>query len=120
MHTITKSFAGLLLFSLIVLPLSGCDTPPWESGRVLNLKVDAPQDKSTVTSSSVMVNGRVSGSQAAGAKVAINGGDIPVKEKKFSGNISLKEGKNVINVAASSGGASLIQTITVTYAPTKQ
>jgi len=119
MHTIIKLLSGLLWVFLVILPFSGCDSPPWESGRVLNLKVDAPQDKSTVTSSAVMVNGRVSGSQVAGAKVTVNGGDVPVKERKFSSNVTLKEGKNVINVVASAGGASLNQTLTVTYMPAK-
>jgi hypothetical protein len=54
-----------------------------------------------------------------GAKVAVNGADVPVKDKKFSSSVTLNEGANVLNIAASSGGAGLKESVTVTYKPAK-
>lgn len=108
-----------MVLSLIALSLAGCDSPPWESGMVLTLNVETPKNGTTVTAPSVVVGGRVNGSQAAQAKVAINGTDVPVKDGKFSCNIKLTEGTNVLNIAASSGGAALREHVTVSYAPSK-
>jgi hypothetical protein len=119
MNNPIKLVIGLLVVSLFGLPLTGCESPPWESGMVLTLKVDAPKDGTTVTTSSVIVEGRVNGTQAVGAKVAVNGADVPVKDKKFSSSVTLNEGANVLNIAASSGGAGLKESVTVTYKPAK-
>ena len=108
-----------LALSLLALPLAGCE-PPWESGMTLNLKVDTPRDGTSVTTSAVTVNGRVSGSQSAEAKVSINGADVPVKEHRFSGDVMLTEGKNIIHIVAVSGQARLTEKVNVTYAPAKQ
>jgi hypothetical protein len=86
---------------------------------ILNLKVDTPKDGTVVTASTVTVGGRLTGTQTAGAKVSINGADVPVKDNKYSGSVTLTEGTNVINIAASSGGASLNEKVTVTYKPAK-
>ena len=115
-----KLLGILFVLSLLALPLTGCDNPPWESGMVLNLKVDTPRDGTTVTTSTVTVSGRVAGSESAGAKVSINGADVPIKESKFSTDVTLTEGKNVINIVASSGQASPNEKVTVTYVPAKQ
>ncbi|PKN28816.1 MAG: hypothetical protein CVU64_11385 [Deltaproteobacteria bacterium HGW-Deltaproteobacteria-21] len=119
MDNISKKFGSLLIIALLTLLLTGCDSPPWESGMVLALKVETPKNGTTVTTPNVVVGGRVNGSQAAQAKVAINGTDVPVKDRKFSSNITLTEGTNVLNIAASSGGAALRENVTVTYAPSK-
>ena len=119
MDNLLKLLGILLGLSLLALPLAGCDNPPWESGMVLNLKVDTPKDATTVNTSTVTVSGRVTGSQKAGAKVTVNGADVPVKEDKFSTSVKLTEGTNVIDVAAESGGAKPTQKLTVTYAPAK-
>jgi len=110
----------LFVFSLLALPLTGCDNPPWEGGRVLNLKIETPRDGTTVTTSTVTVNGRVIGSESAEAKVRINGADVPVKDSKFSFEVTLTEGKNVINIDAKSGAAELNEKVNVTYVPAKK
>ena len=87
---------------------------------VVSLKVDTPRDGTTVTTSTVTVSGRVLGKERAGAKVTINGADAPVKDGKYSTNVTLTEGKNVINIVAKSGQANLNEKVTVTYVPAKQ
>ena len=103
----------------MVLPLTGCDNPPWESGMILVLKVDTPRDGTTVTTSTVTVGGRVTGTQSASAKVKINGADLPVKDGKYSASITLTEGANAINIVAEGGGANINEKVTVTYVPAK-
>jgi hypothetical protein len=107
-------------FSLLALPLTGCDNPPWESGMTLILKVDTPKDGATVDASTVTVSGRVVGTEAAGAAVKVNEKDTPVKDGKYSADISLAEGKNVINISAKGGQANLSEQRTVTYVPAKK
>ena len=119
MASVLRLLGILFALSLLALPLTGCDSPPWETGMVLNLKLDMPRDNTTVTTSAVTVGGRVTGTQKAGAKVTINGADVPVKDDKFSASITLTEGKNVIDIVAESGGAKPSQKVTVTYAPAK-
>jgi hypothetical protein len=119
MHNISKSMCILFVLSLLAFPLTGCDNPPWEQGMTLVLKVDAPKDGATVTASAVTVNGRVTGTESKGANVTVNNANVPVKDGKFSTDVTLTEGKNVINVVAQSGQASIPQPVTVTYAPAK-
>jgi hypothetical protein len=110
----------LFVFILLALPLAGCDNPPWEAGMVLVLKVDAPNDGATVTTPSVTVTGRVKGSSSAGALVKINDApEIPVKDGKFSADVTLKEGQNVLDIHATSGEVKLNEKRTVTYVPAK-
>jgi len=109
----------LLVLSLLTLPLTGCDTPPWEGGMVLVVKVDEPRDGVTVNTPTVTVSGRVTGTESKAAKVTINGADAPVKDDKFSTDVKLTEGTNVIDIAAESGGAKPTQKVTVTYVPAK-
>ena len=119
MDNVFKLLGILFVLPLLALPLTGCDSPPWESGMVVSLKVDTPRDGTTVTTSTVTVSGRVLGNQRAGAKVTINGADAPVKDDKFSSSVRLTDGKNVINIVAESAGAKPSQTVTVTYVPAK-
>jgi hypothetical protein len=114
-----KLLGILLVFSILALPLIGCDAPPWESGMTLSLKVDSPRDGTTVTTSTVAVSGRVVGTESASAKVRINDADVPTKDGKFSTNVTLTEGTNVITVVATAGAATQTQTVTVTYTPAK-
>ena len=107
----------LFVLSLLALPLTGCDMG---SGMTLNIKVDTPRDGTTVNTSTLTVGGRVAGSESAGAKVSINGADVPVKDGKFSAEVTLVEGKNVINVDATAGPAKLNEKVNVTYVPAKQ
>ena len=117
MNNLFKLIGILFVLSLLALPLTGCDMG---SGMTLNLKVDTPRDGTTVTTSTVTVSGRVAGSESAGAKVSINGADVPIKESKFSTDVTLTEGKNVITVVATSGQAKPEEKVTVTYALAKQ
>jgi len=120
MDKLFKLLGILFVLSLLALPLTGCDNPPWEGGMVLILKVDAPKDGTTVNTSTVTVNGRVVGTESAGAKVSINGADVPVKDGKFSTNVTLTEGKNIIKISAKGGQANPEEIRTVNYAPAKQ
>lgn len=117
MDNISKLLRIIFVLSLVALPLTGCDNPPWESGMVLNLKVDTPRDGATVTAPAVTVSGRVTGTESKGAKVKINDAEASVKDGKFSADVTLAEGKNVITVTATSGQANPKQEITVTFAP---
>ena len=120
MNNIPKLISILFVLSLLALPLTGCDNPPWDAGSLLVLKVDTPKDGTTVSKSTVMVSGRVKGVESAGAKVSINDADVPVKDGKYSANVTLTEGKNVINIIAKSNQAGTNEQVTVTYVPVKQ
>jgi nitrogen fixation protein FixH len=115
MSNLFKVIGILFALSLLVLPLTGCDNPPWESGMVLILKVDTPKDGATVNTPTVTVSGRVKGTESAGAKVSINGADAPVQDGKFSTNVTLTEGKNIIKISAKGGQASPEEIRTVNY-----
>jgi hypothetical protein len=117
MNKLFKLLGIIFVLSLLALPLTGCDMG---SGMTLNMKVDTPRDGTTVNTSTVTVSGRVAGSESAGAKVSINGADVPVKDSKFSTEVTLIEGKNVINVDATAGPAKLNEKVNVTYAPAKK
>ena len=110
----------MFVLSLLALPLTGCENPPWETGRNLVLNVDTPKDGLTVNAPTVTVSGRVVGIQSKGAKVTINNMDATVTEGKYSANVTLEEGKNVINIGATNGTANLSQQVTVTYVPAKK
>ena len=115
MRNLFKVIGILFALSLLVLPLTGCDNPPWEGGMTLVLKVDTPKDGVTVNTPTVTVSGRVSGTESKGAKVTVNDVDALVADGKYSANVTLTEGKNVINVVASGGQAKPSQQVTVTY-----
>jgi len=119
MNKNVKLISMLFVISLLAFPLTGCDSYPWEAGYVLILKVDAPKDGTTVTTSTVTVRGRVNGTESKGAKVTINNAEVPVKDLKFSTDVTLTEGKNVIDIVATSGQAMPKETVTVTFAPVK-
>ena len=117
MHNLYKLIVILFVLSLLALPLTGCDT---DSGMVLVVKVDTPKDGSTVNTPTVTVSGRVVGTESKAAKVSINDIDAPVADGKYSANVTLKEGKNVIKIIAKSGQAAPMEEVTVTYAPAKK
>jgi hypothetical protein len=116
MDKLLKLLGILFVLSLLILPLTGC----MESAFTLMLKVDTPRDGTTVNTSTVTVNGSVTGAESTGAKVSINGADIPVKDGKFSIEVTLKEGQNVINIDATSGVVKLNEKVNVTYVPAKK
>ena len=119
MNNFLKLLGSLFVLSLLALPLTGCETAPWETGMALAVKVDTPRDGTTVATPKVTVSGRVLGTQRAAAKVRINDADVPVKDDKFSTSVTLTEGTNLVNIVATSGGAAPSQKVTVTYAPAK-
>lgn len=120
MNNLLKIISIFFVFSILVLPMTGCENPPWERGMVLTLRVDTPKDGTTATTSTITVGGRVGGSEMKGAKVEINGIDVPVNDGRYSANITLTEGKNVIDVVATAGQAHPNEKVTVTYVPAKQ
>ena len=120
MDKLFKLIGILFVLSLLALPLTGCDNPPWDAGSILVLKVDTPKDGTTINTSTVTVSGRVAGTESKGAQVSINNENVPVKDGKYSANITLTEGKNVIKIVAKSGQASPNQDVTITYVPAKQ
>ena len=115
MHSLFKSVCILFVIGLLVFPWAGCENAPWDAGMVLVLKVDAPKDGATVNTPTVTVSGRVSGTEAKSAKVTVNDIDANAKDGKYSADIPLTEGKNVINVVATGGQAKPTQQLTVTY-----
>ena len=103
---------GILIVTLVLtLSIAAC----WESAMTLIMTVDIPQDGTTVGSSSVIVSGTVNKS----AKVKINDMVVPIKGGKFSTDIKLTEGRNVINVVGTSGEDKVTKTVTITYNPGK-
>ena len=119
MNNKLKLLGILFVLSLLSLSLIGCENPPWEAGMTLILKIDTPKDDTTVNTPTVTVSGRVVGTEAAGATVKVNEKDAPVKDGKFSADITLTEGKNVININAKGGQGNLEEKRTVTYTPAK-
>jgi hypothetical protein len=82
-----------------------------ESAMTLVMTVDTPQDRSTVSASPVTVSGTVNKT----AEVKVNDMVAPVKGGKFSVDVKLAEGSNVINVVATSGKETANKTVTITY-----
>lgn len=110
----------LFILPLLAMALTGCESPPWEAGMTLVLKVETPKNGTSVTTPTVTVSGRVNGTERASAKVSVNDTNAPVKDDMFSATVTLKEGPNVINVVATStGGAKPSEKVNVTYVPAK-
>lgn len=108
----------IFALSLLALPLTGW--AEFGSGRSLVIRIDAPKNGSTVNTPTITVSGLVGGSDRDAAKVSVNDVDAPVSNGKYSANITLTQGKNVINVIAISGPAKIKEQVTVTYAPAKK
>jgi len=107
----------IFALSLLALPLVGCE---FGSGMTLAVKIDTPKDGSTVNTPTVTVSGLLGGTERKGAKVKINNGDATVTDDKYSGNVTLTEGKNIITVVATQGQSRPEEKVTVTYVPAKQ
>jgi hypothetical protein len=111
-NNLSKLIHISLLIALLALTITACT----ESAMVLILTVDTPQDKATVRTPTVTVSGTVTKT----AEVKINDVVVPSKGNKFSTDIMLTEGSNVINVVAISGKETSTKTLTVTYNGSKQ
>jgi nitrogen fixation protein FixH len=120
MHRFNKLLGIVVVLSIVALPLTGCDNPPWEAGMALNLKVDSPKNGATVNTATVTVSGRVGGKESSGAKVTVNNADVAVNDGKYTTSVTLTEGKNVISIVAKNGQATPSEQVTVTYVPQKQ
>jgi hypothetical protein len=101
-----------IVISLLALPITAC----MEGSMILILTVDTPQDKATVSAPTVTVSGTVTKT----AEVKINDVVVSSKGNKFSTDIKLTEGSNVITVVAKSGKDTETKTVTITYNPSKQ
>jgi Glucodextranase, domain B/PASTA domain len=102
---------------LLALGIVGCggDDPPPADPPAVRLTISAPPDSSTVKDDSVEVAGRVS---PARASVLVVGKAAPVTGGAFSAKVRLKEGANVIDVAASMPGrSSAFAALRVNYDP---
>ena len=115
MNKFLKLLGIFFVLSSLVLPLIGCA----DGASVLALKIDTPANNTSVTTPTVKVSGHLAGTEKASAKVTINDAEVPVSDGKFSTDVKLTEGKNIINIAASVGTFSLKEPVTVTYGPTK-
>ena len=104
------------MLSLLVLPLTGCI----DDGTILVLKIDTPANDTSVTTPKVTVSGHLAGTEKASARVIINDVEVPVKDLKFSTDVKLTEGKNIINIGATTGTFSPKEQVPVTYVPAKQ
>jgi hypothetical protein len=108
----------ILALSILALPLTGW--AEFGSGRTLVIKIETPKNGSTVNTPTITVSGLVGGSDRDAAKVSVNKVDASVSKGKYSANVTLTKGKNVINVVAVSGPANITDQVTVTYDPAKK
>jgi uncharacterized protein YfaP (DUF2135 family) len=88
---------------------------PHAGTESLLLKIDEPEDKSTVNTSEI----EVKGTTAPDAEVSVNGQPVVVdNEGNFSTTITLEEGLNQIEIVASDyEGKKVSKIFTVTYTP---
>ena len=112
MNSLYRLLRISLVISLLALAITAC----LEGSMILILTVDTPQDKATVSTPTVTVSGAVTKT----SEVRINDVVVPSKGNKFSTDIRLTEGTNVIKVVATSGKETETKTVTITYNPSKQ
>jgi hypothetical protein len=107
-----------LIVPLIALAaIAGCggDDPPPPDPPAVRLTITSPADSTTVKEDSLELRGRVS---PARASVEVAGKSTPVTDGAFATTVSLAEGLNVIDVAASMPGRSpAFAAIRVTHDP---
>ena len=111
MNNLIKLVGILFVLSLLALSISAC----MDSATVLVMTVDTPQDKADVGASPITVSGTVNKK----AEVKINDVVVTIKDGKFSTDVKLTEGSNVIKVVATTGKETVEKTVTVTYNPSK-
>ena len=116
MNKFFKLIGIFFVLSLFALSLTGC----MDDGSIMVLKVDAPGKDTSVTTPTVTVSGRLAGTQSSRGIVKINDEVVPVKDLKFSTDVKLTEGKNIINIGAKVDQVDLKEQVTVTYVPAKQ
>jgi hypothetical protein len=90
--------SGALIGAILVLAGCGGKDPTAQKPRPpVNLRVSSPSDSALVLSSTVQVTGRVSPSTA---RVQVQGRPAQVSGGRFSSEVALEPGPNVIDVAA--------------------
>jgi Glucodextranase, domain B/PASTA domain len=89
--------------------LGGCgaDDPPLKPQKPVVLQVSAPSDTAVVHGATMQVRGTVN---PPGARVKVQGHIAQVNGGTFSSNVTLDQGANVIDVAASASGRSVAMT----------
>jgi hypothetical protein len=90
----------LSAIAFAALVLAGCGKADRPASPV-RLSVDAPGDTALVRQDSVQVHGVVSPSTA---HVAVEGHDVDVRRGRFSANVQLLPGTNLIDVMAGAAG----------------
>jgi hypothetical protein len=101
-----RHLAPLVLLGA-VLGLAGCggDEPRPRPLAPVSLEIVAPDDASTVRQGGVEIRGRV---DPPSARVLVLGRRAEVSDGEFTATVPLREGANVIDVAASARGASAV------------
>ncbi len=112
MNNLYKSLRISLGILLLLFAIAAC----YESAMTLIMTVDTPEDKATVSAPAVTVSGTVNKT----AEVKVNDVVVPVKSGKFSADVKLAEGSNVIKIVGTSGKETVTKTVTITYNPSKQ
>jgi hypothetical protein len=88
------------LAAVLGFALSGCGGAATPAPPV-RLSVDAPADMSLLQAGSVEVRGLVS---PASARVTVEGHDVDVSDGRFSAQVPLQPGTNLVDVVAGAGG----------------
>ena len=93
----------LALVTLVCALAAGCggDDPPAAPPRAVQLELTGPADAGTVEGDAVEVSGKVVPSASA---VQVLGRDVDVSAGRFTTEVTLEEGANLIDVAASAPG----------------
>jgi hypothetical protein len=101
-----------LLGAVILLAGCGGDEPRPKALAPVSLEIVAPDDASTVREGDVEIRGRV---DPPSARVLVLGRRAEVSDGEFTATVPLREGANVIDVAASGrGGAAAWRAVRVT------
>jgi hypothetical protein len=85
--------------------LAGCGGDRGKPAPPVRLSVDAPSDMALLRADSVEVHGVVS---PATAQVSVEGKAVDVREGRFSANVALRPGTNLIDVLAGAAVPDLI------------
>ena len=91
---------ALALALAVALQACGDDAEPPRAVPV-KLEVTVPQDGATVRAETVAVEGTV---QPAGSQVQVLGKDVDVSDGRWSADVPLEPGANLVDVAASAEG----------------
>jgi hypothetical protein len=99
-----RALASIPLLGGLLLAGCGGEEPPPRTPAPVSLEIAAPGDATVVRDDGVEIRGRV---DPATARVLVRGRRAAVSGGQFSATVALREGANVIDVAASTraGGA---------------